>query len=72
MGYFWGGAIALGLFFWLLNRGIKIGVEQRWRAKLSELERATAQSLEKVEQQRLRVSQIQAAFKEVSSRVGVG
>jgi hypothetical protein len=64
MGYFWGGIVALGLFFWLLNRGIKLGVEHRWKSKLSELELETAQRLEKIEQQRLRLAQIQAAFQE--------
>jgi hypothetical protein len=62
MEYFWGGITALGLFFWLLKRGVKFGVERRWKAKLLELERETAHRLEKIEQQKALVTQMRAEF----------
>lgn len=62
MGYFWGAIVALGLFLWLLDKGVKAGVERRWRLKLHELENETSRRQAEIERQRALVARMRSEF----------
>jgi hypothetical protein len=60
--WFWISVAAVVLYIFLLKRGIAIGVESRFKAKLKEIEREKAQALAEIEETRALVAQMRAEF----------
>jgi len=59
---FWIGLAAIVLYLILLNKGIKAGVERRFKAKVHEIEREKAQALATIETQKQLVAQMYSEF----------
>jgi hypothetical protein len=59
---FWIGLAAVVLYVILLNKGIKAGVERRFKAKVQEIEREKAQALATIETQKQLVAQMRVEF----------